>query len=672
MDPYSSSVGAYPGAIPGAPYAAGLPDPYSASAMSAYGPAYPGSINATLPMHSTSSLQQQQLLQQQQQQQLQHQSALVPLPVSTLREDFVQNAMRFLQNPEVVKSSPATRVVFLEKKGLAAGEIAEALRRVMPLAPETALVATAASKGQSASAAVAGLADPAQFAAVTAAGNASGSVSGSHPPAATSDSAGGLSTVALPGMVQVGPTLFAYPYQLHPSVAATAAASPASSAAAAASLAAVARRSPARASWLSSLLSALTVAGAAAASIALTRKLLLSSADAEPGAASGALVPVGSNSNAVSQGAEGGDVLRLTHKPASDAAGISAGLVSAPDAVAIAAAASAAAAAATAANGPRPSPSNNNNSTGFANNGGFRSLSGGNNPTTRSSVAELVVESQEDIFIKGFNEVKATITDLTSALAATQSAAAGHTATLASLAHSLAPVASLAPACDAAQAAAVGAQRAAEAAVAAADRAAERAAAAAEAAGAAPADGGAAATAREAALAATVTKAATDAVESAVAAAVTAAVARAVAEVEARAVEREAAREAKAAAAAAAAEAKAAEAEAARGGEAAWGKRFDALQGALEAVEQILGTLVQVQVQQQHGGAGGISATGLVGSSSVNNAAASASADAASVNAATAAAAHVASDAQEEGDGASASATAHTNTRSDRDVKVKA
>ncbi|EIE19534.1 hypothetical protein COCSUDRAFT_48772 [Coccomyxa subellipsoidea C-169] len=51
-------------------------------------------------------------------------------PAASLREDQIQNAVSFLSHPKVRGSSAASKVSFLEKKGLTAAEIEEAFRRV--------------------------------------------------------------------------------------------------------------------------------------------------------------------------------------------------------------------------------------------------------------------------------------------------------------------------------------------------------------------------------------------------------------------------------------------------------------------------------------------------------------------------------------------------------------
>ena len=76
-----------------------------------------------------------------------------------IREDQVENAVSFLSHPKVTNTSPRKRVGFLEKKGLTPAEIAEALERASPDAPETKLVQAARRNGTSPLAAVSSLPD---------------------------------------------------------------------------------------------------------------------------------------------------------------------------------------------------------------------------------------------------------------------------------------------------------------------------------------------------------------------------------------------------------------------------------------------------------------------------------------------------------------------------------
>jgi hypothetical protein len=74
----------------------------------------------------------------------------------TSRPLLVQRAVEFLMSPSANSdSSVYERINFLEKgKGLTSAEIAEALQRAKPLAPETNIVAQAAARGESAAAAL--------------------------------------------------------------------------------------------------------------------------------------------------------------------------------------------------------------------------------------------------------------------------------------------------------------------------------------------------------------------------------------------------------------------------------------------------------------------------------------------------------------------------------------
>ncbi|KJE89490.1 hypothetical protein CAOG_00951 [Capsaspora owczarzaki ATCC 30864] len=64
---------------------------------------------------------------------------------TSLREDLLDTATKFLRNPKVQQAPKAKRVAFLEQKGLTAAEIDEAFRRVGPDAPPSQPAAVGSS-----------------------------------------------------------------------------------------------------------------------------------------------------------------------------------------------------------------------------------------------------------------------------------------------------------------------------------------------------------------------------------------------------------------------------------------------------------------------------------------------------------------------------------------------
>lgn len=79
---------------------------------------------------------------QQQQQQAAALAFDAPTPPQPLREDYVQNAVKFLSHPKVKGSPVVYRRSFLEKKGLTTDEIDEAFRRVPDPQPTAASPST--------------------------------------------------------------------------------------------------------------------------------------------------------------------------------------------------------------------------------------------------------------------------------------------------------------------------------------------------------------------------------------------------------------------------------------------------------------------------------------------------------------------------------------------------